>query len=114
MAAKGSGVQARLDKIKGFLGSKRRPQTIPWDPDSTDFPTRKELPELPNAPKGAAWFWGKDDYVLSSESRPAIEAYIFQLGRINLLTPARVKLASSEIRLGEMVPLKFAYTYKSP
>ena len=30
----------------------------------------------------------------------------FQLGRINLLTPARVKLASSEIRLGEMIPLK--------
>ena len=37
--------------------------TIPFDPDSTIFPTRKEIPENPSAPKGAAWVWGDDDYV---------------------------------------------------
>jgi hypothetical protein len=37
--------------------------TIPWDPNSTKFPTRKELPDIPGAPKEAAWTWGPDDYV---------------------------------------------------
>ena len=56
------------------------------DPNSKSFPTRKELPEIPGAPKDAAWFWGKDD----------------NLGRLNLLTPARVKAASAEIKTGEL------------
>lgn len=58
----------------------------PWDPDSTTFPLRKDLPSIPNAPKDAAWFWGPTD----------------QLGRLNLLTPTRVKAAASEIRTGEI------------
>jgi hypothetical protein len=37
--------------------------TIPWDPDSTKFPTRKELPQIPGAPPEAAWVWGDNDYV---------------------------------------------------
>jgi hypothetical protein len=37
--------------------------TIPWDPDCTKFPTRKELPQIPGAPVEAAWVWGDDDYV---------------------------------------------------
>ena len=64
MASKGSGVQARLNQVADFFTSKSKPQTIPWDPNADQFPTRKEIPELPNAPPGAAWFWGKDDYVL--------------------------------------------------
>ncbi|KAF7187493.1 hypothetical protein HII31_11117 [Pseudocercospora fuligena] len=57
-----------------------------WDPNSGSFPTIEELPTIEGAPKYAAWFWGKDDY----------------LGRINLLTPDRVKAAAAEIKTGEM------------
>lgn len=38
---------------------------LPWNPNSTSFPTRKNLPKLPDAPDGAAWVWGKDDEVSS-------------------------------------------------
>ena len=33
------------------------------DKNSTSLPRRSELPEIPNAPPGAAWVWGKDDEV---------------------------------------------------
>ncbi|PYH88961.1 hypothetical protein BO71DRAFT_122880 [Aspergillus ellipticus CBS 707.79] len=65
------------------------PDQLPWDPNSTRFPSRKELPKIPGAPEGAAWVWGKDDW----------------LGRLNLLTPARVKAAAQEIKSGEMFRL---------
>jgi hypothetical protein len=64
--------------------------SLPWDPDSTVFPTRKHLPQLDNAPPEAAWVWGPED----------------NIGRLNLLTPARVKsAATSSILTGEIVPL---------
>ncbi|KAJ5091705.1 hypothetical protein NUU61_006575 [Penicillium alfredii] len=65
------------------------PQQLPWDPHCITFPARKDLPRLSGAPDGAAWVWGKDD----------------QLGRLNLLTPQRVKGAAAEIQTGEMVRL---------
>ncbi|PLN84288.1 hypothetical protein BDW42DRAFT_183643 [Aspergillus taichungensis] len=65
------------------------PDQLPWDPNCTQFPSRKELPKIEGAPNGAAWVWGKDD----------------QLGRLNLLTPQRVKAAAAEILTGEMVRL---------
>lgn len=65
------------------------------DPDAKEFPLRRHLPSIPGAPKDAAWFWGAED----------------QLGRLNLLTPTRVKNAAAEIRTGEMarmdLPLKY-------
>lgn len=45
------------------------PDTLPWDPNCTRFPSRKELPKLPGAPEDAAWVWGKDDAV-SWHNRP--------------------------------------------
>lgn len=60
--------------------------TETWNPDSTSFPTLHNLPPIQGAPKYAAWFWGKDDYC----------------GRLNLLTPTRVKAAAAEIKTGEM------------
>lgn len=39
------------------------PNHLPWNPNSTRFPSRKELPRLPGAPEGAAWVWGMDDEV---------------------------------------------------
>ena len=58
-----STAQKRLTQIKDFLTFSKTALTIPWDPDSTKFPTRKELPDIPGAPPGAAWVWGEDDYV---------------------------------------------------
>ncbi|KAF7714089.1 Uncharacterized protein PECH_001970 [Penicillium ucsense] len=62
---------------------------LPWNPNCTKFPSLKELPKLPGAPEGAAWVWGEND----------------QLGRLNLLTPQRVKQSAQEILTGEMVRL---------
>jgi hypothetical protein len=64
---------------------------ILFDPDATTFPLRKDLPRISGAPEGAAGLWGKDD----------------QIGRLNLLTPTRVKAASAEIKVDIMVPLKY-------
>ncbi len=36
---------------------------ILFDANSNSLPKRSELPELSGAPKGAAWFWGKNDAV---------------------------------------------------
>ncbi|KAI9811865.1 MAG: hypothetical protein M1827_005216 [Pycnora praestabilis] len=60
-----------------------------FDANATSFPKRHELPHVEGTPEGAAWFWGKDDFI----------------GRLNLLTPTRVVAASKEIRTGEVVPL---------
>ncbi|KAJ5640878.1 hypothetical protein N7528_000503 [Penicillium herquei] len=65
------------------------PDQLPWDPTCDQFPSLKQLPKLPNAPEGAAWVWGKDD----------------QIGRLNLLTPERVKDSAAEIRTGELIRL---------
>lgn len=53
----------RLTQIKDFLTMNKTATTIPWDPDCTKFPTRKELPKIPGAPEDAAWVWGDNDYV---------------------------------------------------
>lgn len=68
--------------------------TIPFDPDCTIFPTRKQVPSRTGAPEGAAWVWGDND----------------QIGRLNLLTPARVAAAAKEIRSGEIVPVNLPLT----
>lgn len=81
--------QRRLTQIKDILTMQKTATTIPWDPDSTIFPTFKELPAINGAPKGAAWVWGDEDYI----------------GRLNLLTPARVAAAAREIKIGEIVPI---------
>jgi len=78
----------RLNQVKDMMFGKAA-TTIPFDPDSTSFPLRKDLPRLPGAPEDAAWVWGKEDYI----------------GRLNLLTPARVKAAAAEIKTGEMARL---------
>ncbi|KAF2179086.1 hypothetical protein K469DRAFT_741767 [Zopfia rhizophila CBS 207.26] len=89
MAEQKSSANQRLTQIKDFLTMNKTATTIPWDPDCTKFPTRKELPSIPGAPPEAAWVWGDDDY----------------LGRINLLTPTRVSAASKEIKTGEIISL---------
>ena len=85
-----SSARRRLSQTANFImGKTQDPNSIPWNPDNTSFPSRKDLPRIPGAPEGCAWVWGKEDY----------------LGRLNLLTPTRVKAAAAEIKTGEMVRL---------
>ena len=63
MSSNQSSSQRRLSQVKDFLTLNKRPTSIPWDPDCTIFPTRKELPQINGAPDGAAWVWGADDWV---------------------------------------------------
>lgn len=83
----------RLAQLKDHLTMTKTATTIPFDPNCTSFPRRKDVPQPSYAPPGVptAWVWGEND----------------SLGRLNLLTPTRVKAAAtSEIRTGEMVSLK--------
>ncbi|KAG9680758.1 hypothetical protein KCU85_g5413, partial [Aureobasidium melanogenum] len=90
MAAPKSTTSTRLTQIKDFLTmNKTASLSMPFDPDSTIFPTRKELPTIPGAPEGAAWVWGEND----------------NIGRLNLLTPTRVAAAAKEIKSGEIIPV---------
>ena len=85
--------QSRLGQIKDSLTMNKTATTIPFDPNCTTFPQRKDVPQAPYAPPGVptAWVWGESDFI----------------GRLNLLTPTRVKAAAaSEIKTGEMVSLK--------
>jgi len=81
-----STVSNRLSQVKDLVTGNRTATHIPWDPDCTSFPLRKDLPRIQGAPDDAAWVWGKDDFI----------------GRLNLLTPSRVKAAAAEIKTGEM------------
>lgn len=45
----------RLSQVKDFIMGKTAGDQLPWDPDSTSFPTRENLPTIPGAPKDAAW-----------------------------------------------------------
>lgn len=69
MAEPKSTANQRLTKITDFLTMNKTATTIPWDPDCTKFPTRKELPQIPGAPPEAAWVWGDSDYVSRTINR---------------------------------------------
>lgn len=50
----------RLAQAKDMIvGKTQDPNSIPWDPDCTSFPLRKDLPRFPDQPDDAAWVWGK-------------------------------------------------------
>ena len=93
MASHKSIAGARLEQLKDFLTMNKTATSIPFDPNCTRFPKRKEVPQAPYSPQGVqtSWVWGEND----------------NLGRLNLLTPTRVKAAvTSEVKTGEMVSLK--------
>ena len=94
MASHKSIAGARLEQVKDFLTMNKTAISIPFDPDCTKFPKRKDVNQAAYSPQGVqtSWVWGEND----------------NLGRLNLLTPTRVKAAaSSEIKTGEMVSLKY-------
>ena len=59
--------QTRLAKVKDFLTMNKSATTIPFDPDSTKFPQRKDVPQPSYAPAEmqTAWVWGEHDNVRS-------------------------------------------------
>jgi hypothetical protein len=54
----------RLLKLSNTLSTAGATTRMQFDPNSNSFPLRKDLPAIPGAPKGAAWFWGADDQVI--------------------------------------------------
>ena len=60
-----STAQSRLAQIKDFLTMNKTATTIPFNPDSTKFPRRKDVPIVKYAPEGVptAWVWGENDMV---------------------------------------------------
>lgn len=58
-----STARKRLSQIQSIMSSSKTATTLPFDPDSTSFPSRKDVPRREDAPEGAAWVWGKDDNV---------------------------------------------------
>lgn len=101
MADSKSVAQTRLGQVKDFLTMHKTATTIPFDPNCTKFPQRKDVPQAPYAPPEmpTAWVWGETDFI----------------GRLNLLTPTRVKAAAaSEIKTGEIVSLKLVSRYDPP
>ena len=60
-----STAQSRLGQVKDFLTMNKSATTIPFDPDSTKFPRRKDVPQPSYAPPGlqTAWVWGENDNV---------------------------------------------------
>ncbi|MCJ1302419.1 hypothetical protein MMC08_005222 [Hypocenomyce scalaris] len=69
-----------------------------FDPNSKSLPKRADLPDIPGAPPGAAWFWGEHD----------------EHGRLNLLTAKRIKAASKEIKLGHVVSMNLPLDFPNP
>jgi hypothetical protein len=69
----------RLTQIKDFLTMNKTATTIPWHPDCTKFPTRKELPKIPGAPAEAAWVWGDNDYACTILLQSFIADVVYRL-----------------------------------
>jgi len=53
MADQKSLANSRLTQISDFLTRNKTATTIPWDPDCTKFPSRKDVPRREDAPEGA-------------------------------------------------------------
>ncbi|KAL6704956.1 hypothetical protein ACN47E_007501 [Coniothyrium glycines] len=69
------------------------------DGEASEFPSRAELPNIAGTPHGAAWFWGGSD----------------ELGRLNLLTRARVARATQEnVKTGHVVSLDLPLDIPGP
>lgn len=65
MADQYSTAQSRLGQVKNFLTMNKTATRIPFDPDSTKFPQRKDVPQPTYAPPGlqTSWVWGENDMV---------------------------------------------------
>lgn len=67
--------------------------------DRNSFPKRAQLPVVAGTPEGSAWFWGGSD----------------ELGRLNLLTPERIRKATKEnVKTGCVISLNLPLSEPSP
>lgn len=67
--------------------------------ERASFPKRAQLPVVAGTPEGSAWFWGGSD----------------ELGRLNLLTPKRIRKATEEnVRTGCVISLNLSLSVPSP
>lgn len=67
--------------------------------DRDRFPKRAQLPVVAGTPQGSAWFWGGND----------------ELGRLNLLTPERIRKATQDnVKTGCVVSLNLPLSEPSP
>lgn len=48
-----SKVNTKLTQVTDFLTGNKTATTIPFDPNSTKFPSRKDVPRREDAPEGA-------------------------------------------------------------
>jgi hypothetical protein len=53
MADQISIANSRLTKVSDILTGNKVATSIPWDPDCTTFPSRKDVPRREGAPEGA-------------------------------------------------------------
>lgn len=53
MADQSSKAVSRLTKVSDFLTGNKTATAIPWDPDCTKFPSRKDVPRREDAPEEA-------------------------------------------------------------
>ena len=58
-----STARQRLNQIQSIMAETKDTKGLPFDPDATSFPSRKDVPRREDALEGAAWVWGKDDNV---------------------------------------------------
>lgn len=65
-----SQAQRRLSQVKDILTMNKTATTLPFDPDSTKFPQRKDVPQPSYAPRGVhtAWVWGENDNVSEDDA----------------------------------------------
>lgn len=50
----------RLSQTKDIMfGKAQDANSLPWDPENTSFPLRKDTSQQPGEPEGACWVWGK-------------------------------------------------------
>lgn len=67
--------------------------------ERNSFPKRSQLPVVAGTPEGSAWFWGGSD----------------ELGRLNLLTPERIRKATRDsVRTGSVISLNLSLSEPSP
>lgn len=72
--------QRRLGQVKDLLTMKKNATTIPFDPDCTSFPQRKDVPQPSYAPPGVqtAWVWGPKDNVSGDGLHSRIHSLLCQ------------------------------------
>ncbi|KAL8943463.1 MAG: hypothetical protein Q9211_000960 [Gyalolechia sp. 1 TL-2023] len=82
-----SDAQVRLNQVNDILTFNKTATTIPFDPDCTKFPNRKDVPRRADAPQDAAWVWGGNDQVTPPVSHLATGAFYNNTQAADIIGP---------------------------